>query len=44
MLWLLRRILKVVAALVALLVLTIGALLAFVWIEHRSRATLPTPG
>ena len=40
---LLRRLLKGFAMLALLGVLGIGALFAFLWLEHRSAATLPTP-
>ncbi len=39
----LRRILKGVAVLAVLVVLGVGALLAFAWLEHRTAVTLPTP-
>ena len=40
---LVRRLLKGFAIVALLGVLGIGALVAFVWLEHRSAATLPTP-
>jgi pimeloyl-ACP methyl ester carboxylesterase len=40
---LLRRLLKGVAILAVLGVLSIGALFALLWLEHRSEVTLPTP-
>lgn len=40
---LLHRILKGFAALAVLGVLGIGALFGFLWLEHRSEVTLPTP-
>jgi dienelactone hydrolase len=39
----LRRLLQGFAASVVLLVLGVGALLAFAWVEHRTTVTLPTP-
>src|SRR5712692_7842096 len=40
---LLRRLLKGFAILALLGVLGIGALFVFLWLEHRSEVTLPTP-
>jgi pimeloyl-ACP methyl ester carboxylesterase len=40
---LLRRLLQGVAVLAVLGLLGIGALFAFLWLEHRSAVTLPTP-
>jgi pimeloyl-ACP methyl ester carboxylesterase len=40
---LLRRVLRGIAALAMLGVLALAALAAFLWLEHRSTATLPTP-
>jgi len=39
----LRRMLRAFAAIAMLGCLAIGALLAFLWIEHRSKVTLPIP-
>src|SRR3974390_770918 len=38
-----RRILKVVAVLVIVSILGVGVLIGALWLEHRSRLTLPTP-
>ena len=40
---LLRRMLRAFAAIAMLGCLAIGALLAFLWLEHRSKVTLPIP-